>query len=182
MSFSTRNLTLKDGSTFHIREATPQDASRMIDMVKEILGTSEYTLTQVEEFSYTIVQEEQYIQKHLSSENCLFLVAEQEGHLIGNVIFTNGSKRRDAHQGEFSMGIIQSHRNKGVGTALLEALLDWAVENPNIKKVKLRVAMLNYPAIRLYRNYGFIEEGRLLREFKMDDGDYIDVFSLYKFV
>jgi RimJ/RimL family protein N-acetyltransferase len=45
-----------------------------------------------------------------------------------------------------------------VGTALLQALLEWAESSPVIEKVCLDVFATNEPAIRLYKNLGFIEE------------------------
>jgi len=40
----------------------------------------------------------------------------------------------------------------------------------------------NRPAIGLYKQLGFAEEGRQVRGIKMADGKYIDGVLMYKFV
>ncbi len=71
---------------------------------------------------------------------------------------------------------------RGVGTALIETALDWATENRVIDKVKLEAVATNRHALALYRNLGFLEEGRLLHEFKKADGAYLDGVLMYRFV
>lgn len=177
-----KSIQLKDGSYLIIKEALTTDAAAIIEMVKSILGSAEFTLTQPDEFTYTIEEEAAILEKYQQNEGHIFLLAEWEGQLIGNLSFTNGNKRRNQHQGELAMGILKVARGKGVGTILLESLLEWAAQHPVITKVKLQVAIQNYNAIHLYRNLGFIEEARYIRDFKTADGEFMDVIGMYKFV
>ena len=62
----------------------------------------------------------------------------------------------------------------GVGSALLQALLDWAEDNPHIEKVSLAVFSNNRLGSALYDKFGFLEEGRRVREIKLNDDQYVD--------
>jgi len=68
------------------------------------------------------------------------------------------------------------------GTALLQALLEWAESNTAIEKVCLDVFAINEPAIRLYKKLGFIEEGRRARDIKRGPEDYVDTVTMCRFV
>jgi RimJ/RimL family protein N-acetyltransferase len=182
MSKLPKTAKLKDGSSITIRQASSKDAAAVIEMIRNILSTSEFTLTQPDEFSYTEEEEAALLEKYKTIDGHLFLLAEYQGQLVGNLSFSNGNKRRNLHQGELAMGVRNSMRGKGVGTVLLETLMEWAEKHPLIRKVKLLVAIQNNDAIHLYRNLGFIQEGRLIKEIRMDDGEFMDVIAMYKLV
>lgn len=69
-----------------------------------------------------------------------------------------------------------------IGKLLMKGILDWAELNPLIEKVSLGVFSTNERAIALYEKMGFTEEGRKVKEFKMENGSYIDDVLICKFV
>ncbi|MET8757178.1 GNAT family N-acetyltransferase [Lentzea sp. NPDC004782] len=56
----------------------------------------------------------------------------------------------------YSMWVRESHRGRGLGEALVSAVLTWAA-GEGWKLVRLRVWEDNLPARRLYKRLGFIE-------------------------
>ena len=86
----------------------------------------------------------------------------------------NNARKRLEHNGMLGISVRREFRGRGVGEALLSALLDWARANPLIEKVSLAVFADNAPAIALYRKLGFKEEGRREREIKFGEGQYKD--------
>ncbi len=80
------------------------------------------------------------------------------------------------------IAVVKNWRGQGVGTALLQMLLDWAQASPAIKKVCLDVFATNDAAIRLYPKLGLIEEGRRQRDIKRGFEDYVDTVTMYRFV
>ena len=80
------------------------------------------------------------------------------------------------------MMVDEDYRQQGIGSKLLKRLLKWARENPLIEKVSLSVFSINEPAVELYKKAGFTVEGRKVKEFKIDDDQYIDDILMYKFV
>ena len=71
---------------------------------------------------------------------------------------------------------------KEIATVLLQSLIDWAAAKPLIEKIGLTVHANNENAIRLYRKFGFIEEGRRSKELKLGPDIYVDDILMYRFV
>ena len=66
----------------------------------------------------------------------------------------------------------------GIGSALMEFLMGEA-EKLGAEKIVLDVAAFNTAAIALYKKFGFVEEGRLKNEIKVD-GVYEDIVFMGK--
>lgn len=74
------------------------------------------------------------------------------------------------------MGILKSYRGQGIGNQLIAECLRLA-KNHGLEKVELEVFADNFPAIRLYEQNGFLEEGRKINARKLD-GRYQDVILM----
>jgi len=162
--------------------ASPSDAAAMIDLVRTIFDSSNHTLTSADEFTLTEADEIKIIEEYSSKPGYIYILAEQDGKLVGMLNFSNGKRRKNAHTGEFAMGVHPDFHNMGIGTLLLECLIDWAEKNELIRKISLGVFITNSHAIHLYKNLGFMEEGRKRKEIKLDDGEFIDLVLMCKFV
>jgi RimJ/RimL family protein N-acetyltransferase len=77
------------------------------------------------------------------------------------------------------MAVAGKWRRRGVGTALLEACLEWA-RGGDVHKVSLEVFAHNEAAIALYRKLGFAEEGRLRKHYRRASGELWDVVVMGK--
>ena len=73
------------------------------------------------------------------------------------------------------MSILRSYWNLGVGSRMLAYLIEWARHTDAIRKINLRVRVDNLPAIHLYEKYGFVQVGRVTREFYLR-GQFFDVY------
>ena len=70
---------------------------------------------------------------------------------------------------DLGMFVVGGHRGGGVGSALLEAVIDWA-RAASAHKVSLAVWPTNHPAIGLYARYGFRVEGTRRRHYRRRSG------------
>ncbi|HWG92374.1 MAG TPA: GNAT family protein [Candidatus Thermoplasmatota archaeon] len=87
------------------------------------------------------------------------LVAEAEGRVVGLVgLHVGQGKKR--HTGTLGIMVHDAFTGKGVGTALLKAILALADEDLGLYRVDLEVAAPNARAIKLYERLGFEVEGR----------------------
>ncbi len=177
-----RLVTFKTGEPVTIRSAQPRDASRLLAYIQSVAQETGFFVIQHDEFSSTEELECQWIQEHLDHSGKLALVAEVGGEIIGTLSFENGPFQRTSHAGTFGVSIRRDWRGKGIGTAMLGALLEWAGGNPLIEKVGLAVFSTNTRAIELYRRLGFVEEGRRARAIKLDPGEYVDEILMARFV
>jgi RimJ/RimL family protein N-acetyltransferase len=78
-----------------------------------------------------------------------------------------------AHGGVLGMGIVEEHRGKGIGEALIRAALAQARQR-GMTRVELTVRADNERAIALYRKIGFADEGVKRKAIRVD-GRYLDV-------
>jgi L-amino acid N-acyltransferase YncA len=71
--------------------------------------------------------------------------------------------------GELGMLVGHGWRGRGVGSALVQAAIDWAREQ-GLHKLCLEVFPHNTAAIALYRSAGFAEEGRRVNQYRRASG------------
>jgi RimJ/RimL family protein N-acetyltransferase len=75
--------------------------------------------------------------------------------------------------GELGMLVDGGWRRRGVGSALVQAAIDWA-RAQGLHKLCLEVFAHNTAAIALYRKSGFVEEGRRARQYRRASGELWD--------
>jgi ribosomal protein S18 acetylase RimI-like enzyme len=77
-----------------------------------------------------------------------------------------------------ALSIIPQHRNHGLGKKLVQACLDWCLDN-KIQLVYLDVVHKNTPAKHLYESFGFNKTGELAGAFKKDE-EYLNIETYSK--
>ncbi|WP_042297433.1 GNAT family N-acetyltransferase [Paraburkholderia bannensis] len=86
-------------------------------------------------------------------------------------------KMRRAHVAEIGVGVHGDWRRRGVGTRLIDEMLDLADNWLGLRRLQLKVFVDNDAAIALYRKSGFEIEGRL-RGHMLRDGAYVDSYLM----
>ena len=172
----------KNDTVVTIRNARAEDVEKIIQIKKAVVTENIYMLREIEETNYTKEGEKKDIENHLNNAGSLYIVAETDKEVIGFLEFQNGGLKRTAHSGMFSMFIIKKWRECGIGKMLMESMMNWAEKNSVIEKITLAVFSTNERAQNLYKQFGFIEEGRCPKDMKLKDGTYIDSVLMYKFV
>ncbi|MEO5771618.1 MAG: GNAT family N-acetyltransferase [Burkholderiaceae bacterium] len=81
-----------------------------------------------------------------------------------------------AHCGGLGMGVLESHRGRGIGSRLIAATLVHARQQ-GLTRIELEVRADNGAAIRLYERVGFVHEGRK-RQRMCFDGVYFDTLAM----
>jgi putative acetyltransferase len=109
------------------------------------------------------------------------LVASVAGELVGNLGLTRLTRPRRAHVGHIGMGVRDDRQGKGVGSALMQAVLDLADNWLGLRRLELRVYADNARAIALYRKFGFELEGTH-RAYAIRNGVYVDSLSMARLV
>lgn len=77
------------------------------------------------------------------------------------------------HRGEIGIGIKKSAWGLGIGSMLMEKLLDFAFNKAHTEIISLEVRSDNKRAIHLYEKYGFQKVGCFKGYFKIN-GEFID--------
>jgi putative acetyltransferase len=107
------------------------------------------------------------------------LVAEVDGQIVGQAGLHRFAGRQ-AHAGGLGMGVHDAWTGRGIGTALLTALLETADKWLGIRRLQLTVYVDNAPAIHLYKRFGFVIEGTH-KAYALRDGQYVDVHTMARF-
>jgi RimJ/RimL family protein N-acetyltransferase len=176
-----REYELKNGARVTVRIPTMQDAMQMIEIMRAVVAEGPYTLTEPDEFDWTVMSKRQDISENLRHPGHLTLVAEVQGEVVGFLEFLNGQRRRTQHSGSLSIFIQDGFRENGIGSVLIGTLLGWARATPLIEKVTLAVFSTNTRAIAVYEKMGFLVEGRCPHDMKIN-AEYVDSVLMYQFV
>ena len=108
---------------------------------------------------------------------CL-LVACIDDRVVGTSGLSVGAASpRRRHVGEIGMVVHDDWQRRGVGHALLGAIVDLADNWFNLLRIELTVYADNAAAISLYERYDFVVEGRL-RQFAFREGEYVDALAM----
>ncbi|WP_229296997.1 MULTISPECIES: GNAT family N-acetyltransferase [Herbaspirillum] len=113
-------------------------------------------------------------------EHGCYLVAEALGQPVGHASLEPMPLRAMAHVFSLTIVVHPGQTGRGIGRALMAALLHWAEEQPHVEKLELRVREGNTEALRLYQQFGFVEEGRFEKRIKLADGSCLADISMAK--
>ncbi len=168
ISESTHQIKSKE---IKITNARPEDAEELIDYMQQVFGETEFLLREPEEFEMTVEEEKEFLKNMNQSEKNIFIIARVDGRIAGNLGFTGSELNRYSHQGEFGMSVLKEYWGNGIGSLLIEPLIDWAREQ-DITRISLRVDENNQRGRKLYEKFGFQQEGILRNKKRLADGNY----------
>ena len=154
-----------------IRTADPSDAEAILKCYTAPLAAR--NTLQIPYRSLESVRE----QLTKSGEGDHLLVAEIEGEVVGVIGLHTSSRPRVNHKAEVGMMVHDDWQGKGVGAALMRAVIELADKWLNLTRIELTVFTDNESAIALYRKFGFEIEGTL-RKYAFRDGEFVDAFAM----
>jgi len=163
---------------YTIREAVPEDAARILVHNELITNEPHNGITRSPGETMTLDEERTFLAASLAADNSLFLIAvTPSGEVIGVAGLQGGRRKAVRHTGGVGISVNREWRDKGVGTALLRHMIDWAKNSNVIKRIELDVMAHNERAIHVYEKLGFKLEGRKLAAM-YKDGGFIDVYFM----
>jgi putative acetyltransferase len=105
------------------------------------------------------------------------LVAEVDGRVVGNLGLTPEAPDRRKHVASFGMAVHDDFQGQGVGSALMEVMIELAERWMGLTRIELTVYTDNAPAIALYKKFGFEIEG-IGPRYAFRDGEYVDAYYM----
>ena len=113
-----RVLNSKGDIKIRLRTATSADAASVLNLARLVFQTSEFVLTEPDEFKVTLEEEEKRIDTMEQAPLKLLLVAAIDDQLVGMLDFLNGHRKRISHTGIIGMSVKSEYRGKGIGGML----------------------------------------------------------------
>lgn len=163
-----------------IRYPQEKDAREMCSYINTISKEKTHIAWQGEETS--LVDEEKYLKDQLekiSKKQVVQLLLYANGELSGISSIDMRSKIK-SHIGGFGITITKKYRGKGLGKLLMKLILEESTKRmAGLKIVTLAVFAENERAIRMYKNFGFEEYGRLPKGL-LYRGKLVNEIEMYK--
>ena len=161
-----------------IRPARVDDAQQIIDHRRRIANEPNNMITYSKgEFTRTLEEQRYLMEQCIHQANCHILVALVDEQIVGHC--SCGGSTRSATERTVGLGIDvhPDYRGQGIGTALMQAMIEWAKDNPIVHRLELEVYTHNELGLHLYRKLGFVEEG-IRREAYYKYGKYVDAVMM----
>ncbi len=105
------------------------------------------------------------------------LVACIDEEIVGQLTVEANQRARRRHVATFGIAVDVNSCRKGVGSALMAAMIDLCDNWLNIQRIELTVFVDNLAAIALYRKFGFEIEGTSPR-YAFRDGQFVNAHHM----
>ena len=159
-----------------IRELKSEDAEKLIEYTKRIGAETDNLTFGAEGFPVTVEAEAKILNDiHEDPRSIMFGVFKADKMIANGSI--SSFPRRMSHRAELGLSVLKNEWNKGVGSILLEKLIEFAGSS-GIEIINLEVRSDNQSAIHLYEKFGFKHIGTSPAFFKIED-KYYDFEIMY---
>ena len=165
-----------------IREAEPGDAAELVTFLNRVSLETDFTSLDGDGILLTSEEMEIFLDKQASSDNQITLLAFLNDKIAGLVNITADQRKRVRHIGDLFIVIGKKYWNNGLGSLLLEEVVEWAQASGILRRLQLTVQTRNQAAVHLYQKHGFIIEGRQERGAYIEEGNFIDVYLMGKLI
>lgn len=151
-----------------IRPLHPNDTADLYEMITDprVVGTLVFTP------SMEYQDEEKWVKEKRPGSHRL--VAELGSKVVGSATIRQNLRARTTHSGSVGLLVHADYWGRGIGSALMAALLDLADNWLGLMRVELEVFTDNPAAIHIYQKAGFEIEGTRRMAIFGGDGRYHD--------
>ena len=165
-----------------IREAEVEDAVALVSFLNRVSVETDFT--SLDGDGILLISEEMaiFLNKQASWDNQITLLAFLNDKIAGIVNITADQRKRVRHIGDLFIVIGKKYWNNGLGSLLLEEVVEWAQASGILRRLQLTVQTRNLAAVHLYQKHGFVIEGRQERGAYIEEGDFIDVYLMGRLI
>ena len=170
MLYTPRKILLKDDRAALLRNPDPDaDAAALINHLKQIVSETEFLLRYPEECDWTEAQERDILSANNADDMRLMLVCEVDGEIAGMCGLNLNRPIKFRHRANLDISLQKRFWNLGIGTAMLEALMDVARDR-GVMQLELDYIEGNARGRALYEKMGFSEVARHPDAVRFRDG------------
>ena len=119
-------------------------------------------------------------EKWNASENDLALVCFVDGKLAGNCQIVFYDRKKTRHRAGIGIALTKEYWGLGIGTALLQELIDAAKARPETRQIELEFVEGNSRARALYEKMGFRITGVRPNAVRLKDGTFVNEYMMVK--
>jgi ribosomal protein S18 acetylase RimI-like enzyme len=153
------------GEALEVRPAKPSDARAFLAFWRAIVAEERFVRSEEVNVPARVYRRRFRQRSRLETH----IVALEAGRLIGHVNVQRERHPVTHHVASLSIAVAADARGRGIGRRLMEEAIAWS-KRVGIEKLVLSVYPQNEAAISPYRNFGFVDEGRLARHSRKSYG------------
>ena len=165
-----------------IREAEPKDATELVAFLNRVSLETDFTSLDGDGILLTSEEMAIFLNKQASWDNQITLLAFLNDKIAGIVNITADQRKMVRHIGDLFIVIGKKYWNNGLGSLLLEEVVEWAQASGILRRLQLTVQTRNLAAVHLYQKHGFAIEGRQERGAYIEEGEFIDVYLMGRLI
>ena len=124
-----------------IREAEVEDAAELVSFLNRVSVETDFTSLDRNGILMTDTEMELFLDKQAHSENQITLLALLNDEIAGLVNITADQRKRVRHIGDLFIVIGQKYWNNGLGSLLLEEVVEWAQASGILRRLQLTVKL-----------------------------------------
>lgn len=166
----------------YFSEAEPADAVAFIDFMNQVARESDYLVMDESGFRFSSEEMERIFEAGIENPGELCLLAKVGSEVIGAISVKSSKQFRISHIGNIFIAIKKDYWGHGLGTILLDEVIEWAQEMDLLKRLELTVQVRNQAAVHLYQKMGFVIEGTQVRGARTDEGEWLDLYYMGRLI
>ena len=164
-----KTVTLNNGQAASLSWLEEKDLLELVEVLNSVIREKTYLL--MEQEITDLNSEREWFQKSREA-GMRDLVAKVDSKLVGAASMSV-FKGKQAHVAQFAIYIAKGFRNRGLGTILINELIDVARKS-GVEVIQISAFSTNKRAVHVYQKCGFKRCGKLTRDVKFTDGTYAD--------
>ena len=153
------------------REASADDAAELLKYNSTVGGETDYLSFGKDTFNISVDSEARFINRFKNNTKNIMLVALDGERIIANASIERNRISRYSHRAELSITVLRDYWGQGIGTELMDRLLNFAKKS-GVELVYLDVRADNERAKKLYKKFGFRSIGVFPSYFKINNVYY----------
>ncbi len=180
MKYEEITIALKNGQNCLLRSPTAEDAEAMLQYFRQTCGETEFMGRYEDEIIMKVEDEQNLLDEIINDPKRAMIAAFIDNKLVANIGFSWIEPfERFRHRAGFGMSILKDFWGLGIGSALMEALIE-AARKAEYEQLELEVVAENERAIALYKKFGFEIFGTRENTLKYRDGHYCAAHLMMK--
>ena len=181
MVFEEKRINLRDGRRLALRSPSVENAEQLLRYVTQASGETAYLTRYPEEWDIPVAQEMAWVERMRSAPNDMVITCYVDGKVVGNCQISCQIGIKASHRASIAIAVLRAYWGLGVGSAMMEALVDTA-RSWGKEILELEYIAGNDRARHLYEKFGFREISRRPNVFKCKNGSYQDVVYMQKYL
>lgn len=154
-----------------------EEAQAIVTFYNRVGGETSFLSFEKDEYPMDVHSQIEDIKNTLVSEIDTMILALDGDKIVGIGTINSSPKIKSRHCGELGIVVQQDYQGKGIGSQIIKQLIEWAKANKTTTRIQLDTRCDNELAVKLYKSFGFKEEGRLINTTLLN-GTYYDLYVM----